>query len=312
MSTSSDAAAVTLIPFSFGLGAQLPATADGPAALHAYGLLEELCDDGIIAAWDRTPERVGPQNDTPGLGTKARRDLVLDAVTRHRDRVAEALRNGQYPVALGGDHAMATGTLSALANVKQVHGALGLLWIDAHLDAHTPETSPSSAIHGMPLAHLLGYGDEGFVGLAHNTPVIQPEHLIIIGAQSWEPEEYQFLQRLGVRIYFQQEIERRGIETVLAEACDIINNDTLATALSLDIDVLDPVEAAGFGSVQPGGLSVEGLYSALRWLAAYHDFDAIEMVEYNPERDDSDKNTAHIFEQSLKILLAGFGAAQAA
>jgi arginase family enzyme len=156
----------------------------------------------------------------------------------------------------------------------------------------------------MPLAHLLGYGDDGFIGLGTQTPVIRPEHLAIVAAQSWEPEEYDFLQRLGVRIYFQREIEKRGLETVLSEACERINKGTRATACSLDVDVIDPAEAAGFGSREAGGLSLEDLYNGLRWLSANQDFNVIEMVEYNPERDDTESRTAKVFEKALGILLS--------
>ena len=295
----------TLIPFESGFGAQRPETAGGPAALEACGLSDKLRDMSIAADWASKPGYAGLPDYIPPLGTRARRDLVLAAVTQHRDRVAQALNKGYNPVTLGGDHAMAMGTMSGIANAKRAHGELGVLWIDAHMDAHTHETSPSKAIHGMPLAHLLGYGDDSFVGLGTQSPIIRPEHLAIVGAQSWEPEEYDLLKSLGVRIYFIEDIHDRGFETVLAEACARINAGTYATALSLDIDVLDPEEVAGFGSPEPGGLGVATFYDGLRWLAANQDFDAVELAEYNPERDDTDHSTAQVVEQALTIMLSG-------
>jgi arginase len=262
-----------------------------------------LQNKGVAIEWSKIPGSVRPQTSAPDLGSQDRNEMVVAAVKQHCERIEYACTLGMHPVALGGDHSMATGTISGLANAKKAHGALGLIWIDAHLDAHTPDTSPSRAIHGMPVAQLLGYGDKAFVNLGHSTPVIRPEHLVMIGARSWEEEEHRFLKQQGVRIYYIEDVRERGIAPVMQEACALINVGTKAQALSLDVDVLDPEESPGFGSHEPGGLGMEGVLAGLRWLSAHQHFDSFEFVEYNPDRDDQQASTARFIEKALEIVL---------
>jgi len=161
----------------------------------------------------------------------------------------------------------------------------GLLWIDAHLDSHTPETSYSGAIHGMPLACLLGRGDKRLLNLGLNGAQVSAAHTVVLGARSYEPEEFELLQRLGVRIIGEAEIEQRGFAACLDEALAIAAAAPAGFGVTLDLDAIDPHLAPGVGSPEPDGLVTYDVLTAMHWIAGQPGLKALEIVEYNPDRD---------------------------
>jgi arginase len=206
--------------------------------------------------------------------------------------VADAMRRGRLPCVLGGDHTCAGGTWTGVARALRgraggaLHGrggALGLIWIDAHMDSHTPATSHTGRLHGMPLAWLLGEDDDPLYGLASG--VVDPGHVSLIGVRSYEPEEAERLERLGVRVFMLPETRERGLEAVLEEALGIATAGTAAFGISIDLDAVNPTEAPGVGTPVAGGLSSTELAGALAKVAGRADLAAIELVEYCPRLD---------------------------
>lgn len=209
--------------------------------------------------------------------------------------VRRAVKNGSFPIVLGGDHANAIGTWNG------IDGPLGLLWIDAHLDAHTPQTSPSGAYHGMPVAALLGHGDPQMTHLTRKEPVLAPQNLAYIGVRSFEKGEEALLEKLNVRIYFMDEVKKRGLKAILPEAIQHVMRGGSHLGVSLDLDVFDPVDAPGVGSPEEGGIRPSELLPLLSLFKEDRRLAALEIVEFNPERDVNHKTRDLIFQIIKRI-----------
>ena len=266
---------IRIIGVASGLGAQDQACEDGPVAFHRSQAWHAL-ENYPRVDWGKT---IFPP-EASGLSTVARiagvcRDLA--------DEVALALNEEAFPVILGGDHSIAIGTWGGAA--RFAGAPLGLLWIDAHLDSHTPETSYSGAVHGMPLACLLGRGDKRLLNIGLNGAQLSPAHTVVLGARSCEPEEIDFLQARGVRMINSEEIIQRGFAECLNEAIAHVASAPAGFGITLDLDAIDPLLAPGVGSPEPEGLWDGDVVLALRRLAIQPGLRAMEIVEYNPDRD---------------------------
>lgn len=231
---------------------------------------------------------------------------IEDICLRVAHSIEETLQKDERPVVIGGDHVVAIGTWAGVTRGLDAKEKFGLIWVDAHMDAHTMETTPSQAYHGMPLAVLLGHGDPTLVDLLGKGPILRPEHVCLIGVRSYEEGEANLLKQLGVRIFFMEEVEERGFEVVFKEALAIVNKDTKSYGLSIDLDAFDPMEAPGVGTPAPRGLKQRDVLPAL--LQAKNDpaLKAFEIVEYNPDRDKNDK-TLYLMRDILMNLLSTKG-----
>jgi arginase len=211
--------------------------------------------------------------------------------------VEDAVNRGLFPLVIGGDHSIAAGTWKGVR--QAVRKPLGLLWIDAHMDAHVPETSPSGAWHGMPLAALMGYGKEEWAA-----PVLRPEHVALVGVRSYEDGEAALLDALRVRVYKIEEVRRKGLKSVLEEATARVSQAAGGFGVSLDLDVIDPSEAPGVGSPEPGGVSAAELIRALAGMRRKEALRGLEIVEYNPQRD-VQRKTFSLVAPLAEALLGG-------
>ena len=263
---------VELIGAAWGLGGAHPGCADAPEALAPL-LVEQLQRRGVGL-------RAGPMLH-PSAAERRKQAAVSKLCGALATAVADAARRGALPCVLGGDHSCAGGTWTGVA--RALHGNLGLVWIDAHMDAHTPGTSHTGRLHGMPLAWLLGQDDDPLYGLAAG--VLEPQHVALVGVRSFEPEERERLDRLGVRVVFMDEIAARGLPSVLDEALGIATNGTAGFGISVDLDVVTPDEAPGVGTPVPGGLPGTELARALERIGGHPDLAAVELVEYCPRLD---------------------------
>ncbi|MBS1160644.1 MAG: ornithine--oxo-acid transaminase [Proteobacteria bacterium] len=213
------------------------------------------------------------------------------------ERTEGTILAGERPLVIGGDHAIAAGTWKGIARAR---GAMpGLIWIDAHLDAHTPATSPTGNLHGMPVAALLGAGDPDLVDIPG--PKLNPQRLVMIGVRSSETAERAFLDRLGVRIFSADEVARRGLPAVLAEARRLLG--TGPWGVSLDVDAIDPAAAPGVNTPVAAGLAANKLLPALRGLLRERDCIGFEIAEYNPAAD-PDGRTARLIEALIDAIAA--------
>jgi arginase len=289
---------IELIGAAWGLGGAEPNCAEAPEVLAPL-LVEALQRCGVRLD-------AGPML-RPALGERRRQLAVGKLCGLLASAVADALRRGRLPCVLGGDHSCAGGTWTGVARAlgggtAHGHGPLGLIWIDAHMDAHTPGTSHTGRLHGMPLAWLLGQDDDPLYGLA--TGVLEPRHVALLGVRSFEPEERERLDRLGVRVMYMDEVRRRGIDAVVAEAVDIATRGTAAFGVSVDLDVVTPDEAPGVGTPVPDGVAGADLARALGRVAGRRDLIAIELVEYAPRLDPTGAS-ARVAVEILKSALCG-------
>lgn len=291
LASSSDRA-LQLIGVECGLGAPALGAAGcarAPAALLDAGILSAAARHGDACFWSE-----------PIIAGVGLRNQMLEALCRGlAATVARSIVSHNLPVVIGGDHAIAAGTWRGAARVSGY--PFGLLWIDAHLDAHTPATSPSGNLHGMPLAALLGAGIPGLANV--DGPDLNPHHLCIVGVRSFEAAEMRLLRRLGVRIFEMPEIRRRGLSTVMSEALVRVRDHTSAFGVSIDVDAIAPEDAPGVSTPSRGGFSVHALRDALRGLGRDSKLAAIEIAEYNPDHD-IDGRTAKVVCSLLERLMA--------
>jgi arginase len=272
----------------------------GPSAIRYAGLEERLTglgydvqDSGNVAT---------AVVEATALEDESARYLpqILKTCGLIADRVGEALAAGAVPLVLGGDHSVALGTLGGLAAAK---GAGGVLWIDAHADLNTPETSPTGNVHGMPLAAALGLAGERFTGDGWPIPAVNPSRVAILGARSLDEAEKRYLRESEVQVYTMTEIDRIGIERALEQALVHIAGGGFVH-VSLDMDALDPVVAPGVGTPVRGGLTYREAHLALELVAASGLAGSFEVVEVNPVLD-HENQTASL---AVELVASAFGA----
>ena len=274
-----------IIGAASGWGAKIRTCEEGPLFLKERGCLEFLRERGKeVLDWEMLYSlSTFKQKDIP---LPQSLPLIAEFNGRLSDSVQHCLDQNIFPVVIGGDHGNAVGTWNG---VFQALGQTGLIWIDAHMDAHTLETTPSGAWHGMPLASLMGYGSRELVELKSRKPVLHPQQLCLIGTRSFEEGEAELLSRLQVKIYYIEEVKRRGFKVVLQEAIAHMHRVVPHYGVSLDVDVVDPSEAPGTGCCEPDGLSARELLHALPIFARDRQLKAFELVEFNPHRDRDEK-----------------------
>ncbi|MBS7780537.1 arginase [Acidovorax sp. CCYZU-2555] len=231
----------------------------------------------------------------------------MDTVARFSRALADAaarrVRSGTQLLVLGGDHSCAIGTWSGVAQALSPQGRLGLIWVDAHLDAHTPESSESHAPHGMPLAALLGHGSAAFTDLFGWSGKIQARNLVIIGARSYESAERRLLEALGVQVIYMEEVVHRGFDACFAQAQATVSAGCAGWGLSFDLDGLDPADAPATGTPVRHGISLAQATAALHRCRDDARFVGLEIAEYNPLRDYGGKTASAV--QALAV--AGLG-----
>jgi len=210
---------------------------------------------------------------------------VADIDLRLALQVASKLNKHVFPVVVGGDHSCAVGTWSGVRAALPPRDELGLIWVDAHMDSHVPDTSPSGALHGMPLACLLGRGPASLTELAGPGPKLSSQHVCLIGVRSFESGEKVLLERLGVRIFYMEEVRARGFDAVWREAVAHVKQGTAGYGISVDLDAIDPNDAPGVGTPEREGISGEDLIRALQTLHGDPKLLAVEIAEYNPHLD---------------------------
>jgi ornithine--oxo-acid transaminase len=288
---------VAIIGVASGIGASDHGCGDGPGVLEAIGIAEKLRSAERDASWTTT---ISALQDSGKIA------VVADCASRTASAVAAAVAANDFPVVIGGDHSCAIGTWRGVAQAM-AGKPLGLLWIDAHLDSRTPETSHSGALHGMPLACLLGAGPER---LTNGTQPLQPHQIAVIGARRFEADEDALLKGSGVRVFFMDEIARRGLDAVMQDALTIVQCGTAGFGLSVNVDAIDPRDAPGVSTPSPSGLRATELVSALALLRNHPGLLALEIAEYDPYRDEDGKTARVVTDLLTAVLGAGNAVAE--
>ncbi|MGZ8157447.1 MAG: arginase [Methylobacter sp.] len=200
---------------------------------------------------------------------------------------------------IGGDHSCALGTWGGVLNGLRQPDKFGLIWLDAHMDAHTFATSPSGNIHGMPVAALLGKADKKLAAMYPGSDFIKPENLILIGVRSYENEEYALLKQAAVEIVFARQID--GLAQVLIKAIDKLSLSCQVIGISIDLDFIDPDDAPGVETPAQGGIKACELLEALSLINRHPKICGLEISEFNPEKDPENK-TLHL----MKAIIEAF------
>jgi arginase len=304
----------SLIPYNSCFGAQIKGCKDGPIALKLWGLERKLKDSNLNIKWD-LPLALPPPlisekffKEHPSLATLTTHKhaqnlpLVIYHCQELYKRIQDSLSSSIFPIVIGGDHSMGIGTWSGVVDYHQCHENFGLIWIDAHLDAHTLESSPSKAFHGMPIASLLGLGEKKLSQLGSPKTKISPKHLCFIGIRSYEDEEYSLIKKLGAHIITAEEVSHHGLKKCLSQALTIVKKAKGGFGVSLDLDFFDPTVAPGVGSPEYNGISKEEGLDALKNLVIQPKLKALEISEYNPKLDKNHQTAQLVFEL-LKVML---------
>jgi arginase len=273
---------VSIIGAPLDLGQTRRGVDMGPSAIRYAGLEERLNEIGL-AVTDRG-NVVAPEPEALALVDERARFLpeILVACAELASLVREAVHEGSRPLVLGGDHAVALGTLAGLRAATGHVG--GVIWIDAHGDLNTPETSPSGNVHGMPLAASLGRAPTWFMHDGLALPAVDPARVALVGIRSLDPAERAFLHESDIRVFTMSDIDRIGIEHVMQEALARVAGPGFVH-VSLDLDALDPEVAPGVGTPVRGGLTYREAHLALELVAESGIAGSFEVVEANPILD---------------------------
>jgi arginase len=293
--------AIAIIGAALDLGAGRRGVDMGPSAIRYAGLEERLASLGCDCAdWGNVDAAVA---EATAVGDPRARFLPEIRATCERvaRRVAEAVGEGRVPIVLGGDHSIALGTLGGLAAAAGGPGAA--LWIDAHGDLNTPQTTPSGNVHGMPLAAALGHGGEGFASDAWPLPALDPARTTLIGVRSLDDGERALLGELELAVHTMSEVDRRGVESLVARALERAEGAAFVH-VSLDMDALDPEVAPGVGTAVRGGLSYREAHLAMELVAESGLMGSLEIVEVNPILD-RENETAEL---AVELAASALGA----
>ncbi|MHB1948520.1 MAG: arginase [Gammaproteobacteria bacterium] len=288
---------IHLLGYASGLAGADLGSADGPLVMHRSSSLAELSKKGLQLEW----EDMLAADQTTSQSKLATIADLCQKLARHTHHLTT---QKNFFTVIGGDHTSAIGTWSGVHHAIKQQGPLGLIWIDAHMDSHTPYTSLTGNIHGMPLACLLGYGMPSLINLLDNGPKIKPQHLCLIGVRSFERGEAAFLKELNVRIFFMEEVRERGMNEVMKEAIRIVTQGTAGFGVSIDIDSMDPADAPGTGVREPNGIVAKDLCKSLQLLANEPKLLGAEVVEFDPHRDVNHK-TEILVSQIIGTLTLG-------
>jgi arginase len=281
---------IAILGAPLDLGAGRRGVDMGPSALRLAGLNAKLESLGYqvedlgnvsVAQPESTP--TGPQN-TKYLAQISKSCAKLAGI------VKEVVETGKVPLVLGGDHSVAAGTVSGVAEVFRQRGEkIGLIWIDAHADMNTPESSPSGNVHGMPLACCLGYGPRELTHLFDFAPKVEGRNVVLVGLRDVDLLERPIVRESGVTAFTMRDIDECGLRNIMERAIRTVTDGTAGFHLSLDMDAVDPDEAPGVGTPVRGGMTYREAHLAMETICDSGRLLSMEVVEVNPVLDDANR-----------------------
>jgi arginase len=291
---------VAVIGAPLDLGAGRRGVDMGPSAIRYAGLDTRLGDLGRrVEDWGNVESAVAEAAD---VGDERARFLA--PVLRTCERIAELVRRavdaGSVPVVLGGDHTVALGSIGALASA---HGPGGVIWLDAHGDLNTPETTPSGNVHGMVLAAVLGLAGASFASASWPVPSVDPRRVALVGVRSLDEGERERVRELGVKVFTMSDVDRLGVERAVRESMTHVAGPGFVH-VSLDMDVVDPEVAPGVGTPVRGGLSYREAHLALELVAESGLAGSLDVVEVNPVFDRQNETAA----LAVELVASALGA----
>ena len=290
------------VPLDFG--ASRRGVEMGPAALRIAQMAESLrtlghtvSDVGDVPVQQRAtvPPEVAGRGFLP-LITKVCEELA--------DETADTVAKGEVPLVLGGDHSLVAGSLAGAArHYASRNEPVGCIYLDTHGDLHTPETSLSGNVHGMPLAHLLGHGDERFRSIAGRTPALSARHLALVGIRDLDKPERKAIREWGITCFTMKDIDELGLREVMRRAIAVATTGSDRLWVSCDMDWIDPTHAPGVGTPVRGGATYREAQLAMEMVADTGKLIGLDIVETNPVLDERNRTA----ELAVQLAMSAFG-----
>ena len=276
----------------------------GPSAVRVAGLEARLEALGHIVEDAGNVSVAIPEQKKEGDPHAKYLKEITATCTKHAELVLKTLEAGKVPVVLGGDHSVAAGTVAGVAEFyRRQEQKIGLVWIDAHRDIHTPATSPSGNVHGMPLAAIMGLGPPELANIFGFSPKVLPENCVIVGVRDIDSFEKENIRKAGVEVFTMRDIDERGMRAVMEEALRMAGRGTAGYHISLDMDWIDPEDAPGVGTPVRGGATYREAHLAMEIIADHARMLSFEIVEVNPVIDEHNQ-TADL---AVELTLSAFG-----
>jgi len=286
------------------LGASRRGVDMGPSALRVGGIAQHLKSMGLQV------EDIGnvlvKQPEEQHYGEKRAKYLaeIVETSKGLAQIVEKSLEDGMVPLVLGGDHSVAVGTVAGVTLFfRKREKRVGLIWLDAHADMNTPESSPSGNIHGMPLAAIAGYGPDELTLLAGPKPMMNPRNISLVGVRDIDARERKIIKESGVHVFTMRDLDERGMREVMAEALRFAQDESDGVCVSLDLDFVDPIDAPGVGTPVRGGVTYREAHLAMEMIADTKSVVSLEIVEINPVIDQHNQ-TAML---GIELVLSGLG-----
>jgi len=276
----------------------------GPSALRVANLNSRVASLGY-RVMDFGNVHAGPAEAIEQGNPRAKYlPQIAVACSRLADLAGEALAGGSAPLVLGGDHSVAVGTVSGVSrHFREAGQRIGLIWLDAHADMNTPDSSPSGNVHGMPLACLVGIGPPELVDLLGYHPKVEPRNTVIVGLRDVDQTEKQQVRGSGVHAFTMRDIDEQGLRSVMEKAISIATDGTAGFHLSLDMDFVDPKDAPGVGTPVRGGVTYREAHLAMEMICDSGKMVSLEVVEVNPVIDEVNR-TADL---AVELVMSGLG-----
>jgi arginase len=304
MTTAANGRKIRVIGVPLDLGQSRRGVDMGPSAVRVAGLearLEalghEVEDGGNVSV------AIAEQKHSGAANAKYLKEITATC-TKHAELVVKTLEAGKVPLSLGGDHSMAAGTVSGVAEYyRRQKQRVGLIWIDAHTDINTPDSSPSGNVHGMPLAALMGLWPGDLANIFDFSPKVPPENCVLVGVRDIDSVEKENVRKAGIGVFTMRDIDERGMRTVMEEALRMAGRGTAGYHISLDMDWVDPEDAPGVGTPVRGGATYREAHLAMEIIADHGRMLSMEIVEVNPVIDEHNR-TADL---AVELALSAFG-----
>jgi arginase len=291
---------IAIIGTPVDLGAGRRGVDMGPSAIRYAGLKERLEALGHrVRDLGNIPVPLAEQIAQPADGERLRYlEPLIEINLALAEQVASVVAAGGFPLILGGDHSLSIGSIGGVARGRRI----GVIWIDAHGDFNTPETTPSGNIHGMTVAALTGRGHPRLASLLGGGAVLRESDIAMVGIRDLDPSEREALRAAGIQVFTMHDIDRRGLASVMEQALMRVSVNTAGFHVSLDMDALDPSEAPGVGTPVLGGISYREAHLAMELVAQSGKLLGMDLVEVNPILDERNVTAALAVEFALSAL----------
>ena len=276
----------------------------GPSAVRVAGLESKLEALGyVVEDKGNVPVALAETKSEGDPHAKYLKEIT-ETCSKEAELVIQTLEAGKIPLVLGGDHSIAAGTVSGVAEFyRRSKQRIGLLWIDAHSDINTPESSPSGNVHGMPLGAIMGLFPSPLTDMFDFSPKVKPDNCVLVGIRDVDNVERENIRKAGIHTFTMRDIDERGMRAVMEEALRLAGRNTVGYHVSLDMDWIDPEDAPGVGTPVWGGATYREGHLAMEIIADHGRMLSFEIVEVNPVLDERNQTA----ELAVELALSAFG-----